>query len=325
MRRLRFAVAVVCFAPFVVLGGCSGAPESKSGLAYRQQALLASAEQIRLLRERDFILYDPSYREQKKIFGRRLEALASELASIQASGGDVTCATEIYLEANWLNYWPWIIDTTLRISEDPYPYGWLHDGQFTNHNNYDVARILQYGWAHMTASQRRLASDALDRMLAWTLEESLNPDGAFKIDPTFFSSLAADYYFGVSFLDTIGFWDRTKRFWTNIDFPDAAEICVGPTEQHAAFDSRACSESNFASNGKSSAVLPDRNRTHVLNRANQPCQSSSLICSPNFRFAASAYAIECCQRDTTRCSREMEGQLKSSLPISAPERRGALG
>jgi hypothetical protein len=148
------------------------------------------------------------------------------------SGGRIYKTTDLSItyhtiayRGGQVNHWPRIIDTTLRISADPYPYGWLHDGHFTNHNNYDVARILRYGWAHMTGTQRKLASDALDRMLAWTLEESLNPDGTFKIDPTFFSSLAADYYFGVSFLDTIGFWDRTKRFWTNIDFPDAAEIC----------------------------------------------------------------------------------------------------
>ena len=148
------------------------------------------------------------------------------------SGGHIYKTTDLSITYHTIayrdgqvNYWPRIIDTTLRISDDPYPYGWLHDGHFTNHNNYDVARILRYGWGHMTAPQKRLASEAIGRMLAWTLGESLNPDGTFKIDPTFFSSLAADYYFGVSFLDTIGFWDRAKRFWTNVDFPDAAKIC----------------------------------------------------------------------------------------------------
>jgi hypothetical protein len=122
-------------------------------------------------------------------------------------------------------YWPQIIDTTLRIKGEPYPYGWLHDGHFNNHNNYDVVRILKYGWGHMSVSQRRQAGDAIREMLAWTLAQSLNPDGSFKTDPTFFSSVAADYYFGVSFLDEVGFWDRSKRFWTDEELPGGESVC----------------------------------------------------------------------------------------------------
>ena len=419
MRSQCFAIAVICLVATLVLDDCSVAPTSRSVLAYREQALVANAEQINWLKENAFITYDAAYRQRREIFGKRLVALASKLASVQGLDSDMTCATQIYLEAKWLydstadwveldrqlarladslrdnsqtpatsqvlkdgawgtcydqwflrseatlaaleelydsghapsalimrpepintpkkleaylnrllvsdidktgrdnraelggitttlseaifkrsvrvwlemtidplpgktrsssfdeldmvydrfirqwqdpetgywgawyrsggqiykttdlsityhtiayrdgqvNYWPQIIDTTLRIRDDPYPYGWLHDGHFTNHNNYDVARILRYGWAHMTTLQKRLTREAIGRMLDWTLEESLTPDGTFKIDPTFFSSLAADYYFGVSFLDAIGFWDRTKRFWTSADFPDAVNVC----------------------------------------------------------------------------------------------------
>ncbi len=122
-------------------------------------------------------------------------------------------------------HWPQIIDTTLRIKGDPYPFGWLHDGQFNNHNNYDVTQILKFGWPHMTMSQKRLAAKSLHDMLSWTLTESLNGDGSFKLDTGFFSSVAAEYYFGVSFLDQIGYWDRKKRFWTNKSFPESASDC----------------------------------------------------------------------------------------------------
>jgi hypothetical protein len=410
-------LAVVWFVLAVNLASCSLPPRSPLDLADR--ALVASGEQINRLKETEFVAYDPAYRVRRARFGERLPALASKLASLQASGKDMICSTEIYLEAKWLynytadwpeldrqlarlteslrhddqthsrsqslglggsqncydqwflgaeatftaleevydagrtprypvmrphpidtpqkleaylnsllisdiaktgrdnraelgglatllsaaifkqslreflenafdplpgktgsasfrklaavwenfvsewqdletgywgawyrsnghvykttdlsityhiiayregrvSHWSRIIDTTLRISDDPYPYGWLHDGHLTNHNNYDVARILRYGWAHMTESQRRRAREGIHRMVTWTLNESLNPDGSLKIDPTFFSSLAADYYFGVSFLDVIGFWDRSKRFWTDVDFPDAANVC----------------------------------------------------------------------------------------------------
>jgi hypothetical protein len=53
----------------------------------------------------------------------------------------------------------------------------------------------------------------------------LQPNGTFNTVPTFFSSKAADFYFGVSFLQTIGFWDAEERFWTERDFPEATAIC----------------------------------------------------------------------------------------------------
>jgi hypothetical protein len=38
--------------------------------------------------------------------------------------------------------------------------------------------------------------------------------------------LSADYYYGVAFLDVIGFWDPKKRFWTEAQFPAAPEVCT---------------------------------------------------------------------------------------------------
>jgi hypothetical protein len=146
----------------------------------------------------------------------------------------ITYHTIAYLHGQ-VAHWPQIIDTTLRIKNDPYPFGWLHEGHFNNHNNYDVARILKYGWSHMSAAQERQASDAIREMLAWTLDESLNLDGSFKTDPTFFSSVAADYYFGVSFLDEIGFWDRRKRFWTDEEQSGGEAVCRRIKARMAAF------------------------------------------------------------------------------------------
>ena len=124
-----------------------------------------------------------------------------------------------------VNHWPQIVDTTFQIKNEPYPYGWIHDGRMNNHNNYDVARIWRYGWPHMTAADKTRARDELDAMLDWSLNQSLRPDGSFETDPTFFSSLAADYYFGVSFLDQVGFFDKKRRFWTEQDFPNAKQLC----------------------------------------------------------------------------------------------------
>jgi hypothetical protein len=124
-----------------------------------------------------------------------------------------------------VDYWSELVGTTFAIENDPYPFGWKHAGDLTNHNNYDVAKIFRYGWPHMSIDQKRVASSAIEDMLRWTLTSSLQLDGSFKTVPTFFSSKGADFYFGVAFLQTIGFWDPAQRFWTKQDFPDAGAIC----------------------------------------------------------------------------------------------------
>jgi hypothetical protein len=124
-----------------------------------------------------------------------------------------------------VDHWPEIIKTTLDIKNEPYPYGWQHNGELNNHNNYDVARILRLGWPHMDDSEKPRAINEIRSMMEWTLTQSLKTDGRFKVDPTFFSSLAAEYYYGVSFLDQIGYWNKAQRFWTDDEFPDATKTC----------------------------------------------------------------------------------------------------
>jgi hypothetical protein len=33
------------------------------------------------------------------------------------------------------------------------------------------------------------------------------------------------FYFGVAFLDVVGYWDPRKRFWTKQEFPGARSTC----------------------------------------------------------------------------------------------------
>jgi len=124
-----------------------------------------------------------------------------------------------------VGHWPKIIETTMAIEHGPYPFGWSHNGEMVNHNNYDVAKIFREGWSHMSLEQRHRGASAIADMLHWTLNSSLQENGSFKTVPTFFSSLGADFYFGVSFLQTIGFWDSSQRFWTKEDFPEAPAVC----------------------------------------------------------------------------------------------------
>jgi hypothetical protein len=122
-----------------------------------------------------------------------------------------------------VNYWPEIIRTTLAIQDEPYPFGFA--GGFTNHNDYDVAKILRYAWPRMSVEQQGKAAALINGMLQWTLTSSLQSDGSFKVVPQAFSSVDADFYFGVAFLDIAGYWDPGKRFWTKQEFPDARSTC----------------------------------------------------------------------------------------------------
>lgn len=129
-----------------------------------------------------------------------------------------------YLQGD-VQYWPKIIETTLAIEDEPYPYGWRSNGKSNNHNNYDIVKILRYGWPHMTDDQRKRTGLKIRGMLDWALSQSLQPDGSFASDKNFFSSLSADYYFGISFFDEIGYWRAKKRFWTDAAFEGSNVRC----------------------------------------------------------------------------------------------------
>jgi hypothetical protein len=130
-----------------------------------------------------------------------------------------------YLQGD-VERWPQIIETTFRIANDPYPYGWKYRASSNNHNNYDVVKIFRYGWPHMTEEQRGRAREAMHTMLQWALDHSLQPNGSFAPDDSFFSSVPSDYYFGISFFDEIGYWRANKRFWTDEAFEGARGDCL---------------------------------------------------------------------------------------------------
>src|SRR5256714_159215 len=81
-----------------------------------------------------------------------------------------------YLEGA-IGYWPQLVDTLFAIRDRRYPNGWLDEIGLTNHNNYDVAVLLQFGWPHMRPDQRRRADEELTRLLDWCLTTAISPDG----------------------------------------------------------------------------------------------------------------------------------------------------
>ena len=115
-----------------------------------------------------------------------------------------------------------MVETTLAVKDLNEPSGWLSDGHFTDHNNMDVAVLFRFGWNSASDSQRQAMAEQIQKMLDWSLTQSLQADGTFAQGGD--SSMEENVYFGVAFLSRIGFFDRNRRFWTKRDFPEAAEI-----------------------------------------------------------------------------------------------------
>lgn len=118
--------------------------------------------------------------------------------------------------------WPEIIATTLAIRDREYPYGWLEDVGPSNHHNYDVVTLFRHGWPHMTPTQQAEVEKTIGEMLTWCLSTSLRDDGTFTSGGA--SGLAEAFYFGVSFLDEVGYFTKQRRFWTDQEFPDSEAV-----------------------------------------------------------------------------------------------------
>jgi hypothetical protein len=134
-----------------------------------------------------------------------------------------------------VRYWPELINTLFEIKTLRYPQGWLEPSGPTDHNNYDVAEIFYRGWPHMDATQRMLAADAIEEMLDWCLTNSVSPKGEI-IKPDQGDPIPDSYYFAAAFLDTIGFFDPSKKFWTRRTLPDSTAIRAGMINQLKKFN-----------------------------------------------------------------------------------------
>jgi len=117
-----------------------------------------------------------------------------------------------------------IANTTLSIKNKNYPFGWLENGEMTNHHNMDVVTLLNYGWPSFTDSIRQAASGEIEKMLRWSLKHSLQPDGGFLMNESD-DSLVDATYFGSAFLKSIGFFDKKAPFWRDKPFKNVTKIC----------------------------------------------------------------------------------------------------
>jgi hypothetical protein len=134
----------------------------------------------------------------------------------------------VHARRGQVRHWPELIETTFAIRDQMYPFGWLSDGHWTDHNNYDLARLFRYAWPHMSEPQRREAAHTLQEMINWSFKETVQPGyRGFRADPELSSSLGATFYFGASFLVAAGFFDA-EPWYGAISLPASPrDVCLG--------------------------------------------------------------------------------------------------
>jgi hypothetical protein len=111
----------------------------------------------------------------------------------------------------------------LDLDNVNFPAGIRFDGHYENHLNWDVVKILKAAWPSLDEATRARGTAEIDRLLDWCLKNSLQPDGSFKVSELD-DTLGDAYFYAVSFLTDAGYFDKSKRFWTDKDFPDAPSI-----------------------------------------------------------------------------------------------------
>ncbi len=209
---------------------------AEDGIDRRKELNFATADLVRLILRRRPPGYPWDWRLEdviRRFIARWQDAATGffgadyEIAGQRWRTADLSLTFHMarYLEGR-IGYWPQLIDTLIKIRGDPYPNGWLDDAGLSNHNNYDVAVLFQLGWPRMRLDQRRRAAVEIERLLSWCLQGAIAAEGEVMARAVG-ESLPESYYFTVAFLETVGFFDPAKRFWTDRRFPDAAVLRTG--------------------------------------------------------------------------------------------------
>ena len=107
----------------------------------------------------------------------------------------------------------------LASKYEEYPYGWFKDGRMSNHNNYDVVKILRLIWKDLPDALQDKFRGEIENMTIWALRSSLRRDGSVDFYPAMFEFSSAEYYYLVSFLEQIGYWKKINNSGSTAIFP----------------------------------------------------------------------------------------------------------
>ena len=184
-------------------------------------------------------------------------------------GGRIYRTSDLSITFHIVSYLKGQVDRKVAIGEhllaskyEEYPYGWFKEGRMSNHNNYDVVKILRLIWKDLPDALQDKFEAEIENMTNWALRSSLRRDGSVDFYPAMFESASAEYYYLVSFLEEIGYWKKDQQFWIDGDIPEV------PYEDHAlsicswikrSFDSRRFQDGPaLATRQKLARACPDK-------------------------------------------------------------------
>ena len=153
-------------------------------------------------------------------------------------------------------------------------------------------KILRLIWKDLPNSLRDKFRVEIENMAIWALRSSLRRDGSVDFYPAMFESGSAEYYYLVSFLEQIGYWQKDQQFWIGDDIPEvpyedyALSICssIKPKLRFPAVSgwAGAC-HSGEACPRLPRQILSARNRGRALSP-----QSLSPLCTSSCHCALAA-------------------------------------
>lgn len=144
----------------------------------------------------------------------------------KAADGQIRKTADLSITFHILSYrdrdlrlWPQIARTTLAMKDYEFPYGWLEEGRYSNHHNFDVVRIFRLAWPQLDESQRNQVRAEIPKMIDFCLSQTLNPDGSFKLMDE--DTIGSSFSLPVHFLNEAGYFQKRRRFWRKEVFPNA--------------------------------------------------------------------------------------------------------
>jgi len=160
---------------------------------------------------------------------------------------EIVCGSDLSMTFHTVSYnrghTPYLdrtLYTVRNMRDNRYPYGWLTaEGDLNNHNSYDVAKILMYGYEEnaieLGDNESILWQYQCEDMLNFAVNNSISMDEnhCFVMN-SFYTSLSDAYYFGAQALSTLQYFASSPAdlFWDvekNVSYPANQTVCCDVT------------------------------------------------------------------------------------------------
>ncbi len=112
-----------------------------------------------------------------------------------------------------LKYKRRIIETTWKLKNKNYPYGWLEKGHWSTHHTGDIITIFLYLFDELSDQEKYKIRKLFNRFLSWTIKDLLQGDGGFIGDKLYQKEKTSIYksHLAILLLRDIGYFFKVYR------------------------------------------------------------------------------------------------------------------